>query len=451
MLWRVALETSHPLCALYKLGDGQLRDNQEALYKLRIGEEYYGRHRRSHSWLYAGSRAESLTMEEGWGHPLVDFDGMDLYGGPLGVHVPHSHHPPRSAGLVYRPEGCPPAYTKIEVGNGEALKKVNIRRYGGRVPGSECIHREGNHQWLHAQNTLLAISGREKDGNISGPAGQLDGGLYEVVPTLICSTPHPSMAEDYLGRNRKCWPSQQQLEYIARMPMLLVLVGHKTSEEFPYQARISWSHIEMHLIAELSETIKQVYVAVKCFFKRALKPRLQNIGTAFGRSHVNSYHLKTVLLHHIENVTPPKITSQFQLALDVLQNLDRHIESGQLPHYFLPECNLLETVGQEERDIARQAIKEILSDPLTALLTSPTSPREIYGDITPGDLVEAFRDVSSHPDCVRSCQHLRQILTRLDEWREERFREQLQEDMHRHTSTRSSLRGLVAMFDGTDR
>ena len=414
------------------------------------GEAYYARDWRSPSWLYAGSRAESLTMEEGWGHPLADFDGMDLNGGPLGVHIPQGPHPLGPAGLVYRPEGCPPAYTKIEVGNGEELKKVRIKRFGGRVPGSECIHREGNHQWLHAQNTLLAISGRERDGNICGPSGQLDGGLYEVAPTLVCSAPHPSMAEDYLGRNRKCWPSQQQLEYIAKLPILLVLVGHKTSKEFPYQARISWSHIEIYLIAELPPSIRQVYVAVKCFFKRTLKCRRSHIVASTGRSHVSSYHLKTVFLRHVEEITPPMITSQFQLTLDLLQKLDEHIKAEQLPHYFLPQCNLLETVGEEERHIARQTISELLSNPLTAVLTSPTTPHEIYRDITPDELVAAFSRVSCHPDCVKSCQHLRKLLAHLDEWRYKRYREQIQEDMCHRTSARLNLRGLVAMMDWVD-
>ena len=77
------------------------------------------------------------------------------------------------------------------------------------------------------------------------------------------------------------------------------------------------------------------------------------------------------------------IASPFGLFVDLLHNLDRYFEIGKLPHYFLAECDLLETVDGEERRIARQAIQAISSDPLAAPLTSLTSPRQIYGEGPP--------------------------------------------------------------------
>ena len=48
------------------------------------------------------------------------------------------------------------------------------------------------------------------------------------------------------------------------------------------------------------------------------------------------------------------ITSPFGLFLDLLHELDEYLKVGTLPYYFLPECDLLETVPEGELCIARQ-------------------------------------------------------------------------------------------------
>ena len=96
-------------------------------------------------------------------------------------------------------------------------------------------------------------------------------------------------------------------------------------------------------------------------------------------------------------------------------------------HYFLAECNLLETVADDERGIARQVIADILSDPLSALLTSPTDPQQIYGKVRPEDLVLAFRAVSAHP-MREHYQNVSRLLAYVDERRQQRYEEQRESD-----------------------
>ena len=84
----------------------------------------------------------------------------------------------------------------------------------------------------------------------------------------------------------------------------------------------------------------------------------------------------------------------------------------------------METVEDGEQLSARQVIQEILSDPLNALLTSPTIPQQIYGEIRPDQLVVAFQRVSAHPTCEQSWKDLSGLLACVDESRRERFREQ---------------------------
>ena len=131
--------------------------------------------------------------------------------------------------------------------------------------------------------------------------------------------------------------------------------------------------------------------------------------------------------------------------LCLLSDLDGYLTAGNLPHYFLSECNLLATVGPEERLLARDVIQHILSDPLRAILTCPTDPVEIYGGVQPDTLVAAFRQLSSDPTSVSSREHLLWLLRRLDNTRRERYRWQREMDEW-GVSGRPELRGLVEML-----
>ena len=225
--------------------------------------------------------------------------------------------------------------------------------------------------------------------------------------------------------------------------MLLVLVGHKLSPEYKLQARISWSLLEVKLIRELPENVRQGYIACKYVLKRFLKaPRGLN-EIVDGRSKVSSYHIKTAFLRYLEKTPSSTTTSPFVIFLDLLRELDGYLKVGNLPHYFLSQCNLLETIADDELCVTRQVIGEIISNPLNALLTSPTDPQQIYGQVHPNHLVFAFRKVSSHPMCKQSQQELSELLARVDERRRQTYKEQLESDERKVVYGRTDLIGLV--------
>ena len=215
------------------------------------------------------------------------------------------------------------------------------------------------------------------------------------------------------------------------------------STEFRQQARTSWSHLELKLIQGLPESVHQGYIACKYVMKRFLEVHRGQNKAVDVVSVVCSYHIKTVFLRFLEKIPPSMITSPFALLLDLLRELDEYIKVGKLPHYFLADCNLLETVACDERSIARQAIKHILSDPLNALLTSPTDPQQIYGEVCPKDLVVAFQHVSAHLTHAK-CRKLSKLLARVDERRRERFEKMLQQDR------RGSVRGSLGVLGRPD-
>ena len=380
--------------------------------------------------LLSGSRAERLAMDDHWGHDGADIDIMWLRGGLLGVYVPGGQQSRGRACLDFRPEGCPAAYTKLLVTDLPALME--------HYPELEqSVHISGDQCWL---DTHQAVRRLMSGATISGPAAQV--GTYDNVATLVCSGPHPAMHQEFANRPRQ-WPPAALISALLKLPMLLVLIGHKLSPEFHLQARISWSHLELKLILELPESVRQGYIACKYVFKRFLEARRGQNEAVDGRNSVSSYLIKTTFLRHLEKTPPSLITSPFALFLDLLEELNNYLMVGELPHYFVCHCNLLETVADDELCLARQAIQDILSDPLNALLTSPTDPQQIYGEVHPDYLVSAFSRVSSHPTCEQSWNDLSELLTRVDERRRDRYREQREEDEEVEVSGRAELTGLV--------
>ena len=435
------VEVAFPRCAICRLTDAGVSSNVAAIAELRSGMAY-----RRDAWsrkLTAGSRAEGLALESNWGHPPVDTDIMFPYGGSLGVYMPEGHSLRQNACLEYHCERCPPAYCRLEVTEARALKKYVIRWHTHSwwqktTSARRCIHRSGERHWLDTFRTVRVMKGKYE--TVSGPARQR--GLDEYVTALVCSEAHPNLEREFRQRSRGHWPPTKLIEDILQLPMLLVLVGHKHSRYFKRQARISFSHCEIRLIRELSESVRQGYLSCKYTLKRFLAAHRRQTKAGDGRSLVGSYHIKTVLLHYLEKIPPHMITSSFRFFVDLLHELNHYIEMGKLPHYFLAECDLLETVNGEERHIARQAIQRILSDPLTALLTSPIYPQQIYGEVHPDVLVNRFQRIANHLACEQTWKDLSVLLARLDECRQQRYQKQ-EWDERNTVYGRPGLIGLV--------
>ena len=467
VLYDVMLEVAFPTAAIFQLTDSQVRHNQSTLSDLTSGQDHHEGGVRELWDLIAGSTAEGLAVETAWGYEWPDVDGMILFGAQLGVCVTQEHmstrqhHPLNTSSsssssgchgnsrLEYDPEGCPPAYTRLRVTDRQALLTHPC------VDDSCMVECDG-HYWLLSTPLIVAIQRffnqvlpdpADHSTSISGPAGQALGGLADIVPTLVANKPHPAIV-DYINRlSSPEWPSQEQRQLIQQLPMNLVLVGHKDSARKDQEFRLSWSIGELVLILTLPNHIKQGYIAFKYVMKRFIKMNRGQNETDHGRSKIGSFHFKNTLLHHLENTNPSMISSPFGLMMVLIIKFKGYLNRGKLPHYFLPECDLLATVGPEERQIAHKSINDILSDPVSAVLKCPSVPTEIYGDIVPDELVSIFHRVSTRPCCERSRDELLLLLSRLDEWRQQHYHRQLEvdndEDEGDRVSGRPELRGLV--------
>ena len=445
----IAVEAAFPQSAVTRMRDFWVELNEDGMSALEEGRMYRGEDGVWH--LTAGSRAEQLALEDSWGHPSADEDRMYINGGPMGVYVAGGQEPRGESCLQFSPQGCPAAYCKLEVTDIDGLRKSEVWDGDTAWCDESCVEESDGKLWLNTFSAVRQMKASVRytrdDPTVSGPASQSRYGLYDRVQTLTCSAPHPDLHEEFRTRQRGSWPPVSLIQYILQLPMLLVLVGHKGSpeSEFKQQARMSWSHLELKLIQELPESVRQGYIACKYVMKRFLEAHRGQNEAADGRSRVCSYHLKVVFLRFLEKRPPSQITSPFGLFLDLLRELDEYLKVGNLPHYFLAECNLLETVASDERGSARQVITKILSDPLNALLTSPTDPRKIYGKVRPDALVTAIREFSCHPT-YEQYRKFSRLLVRVDERRRQRYEEQRKSDKRNGVSGRTGLTGLADML-----
>ena len=443
----IAVEAAFPQSAAIRTKAYWVEVNEDTISRLEDGRKYRDREDGVRS-LTVGSRGEQLALEDSWGHPPADTDVMYINGGPMGVYVAGGQKPRGQSCLEFSPQGCPAAYCKLQVTDIKRLRDTKVVLGDRAWYHASCVVTSDNSHWLNTFSAVrkmtASVGSTRNDRTVSGPASQSI--LYDAVQTLVSSAPHPDLHEEFQTRQRGSWPPVSLIKYILQLPMLLVLVGHKGSpeSEFKQQARMSWSHLELKLIQGLPESVRQGYIVCKYVMKRFMKAHRDQNEAADGISRVCSYHLRVVFLRFLEKRPPSQITSPFRLFLDLLRELDEYLKVGKLPHYFLAECNLLETVADDERGIARLVIAKILSDPLYALLTSPTDPQEIYGEVRPDDLVTAFRGVSF---CLTGgiYRKLFELLSRLDERRRQRYEKQREHDGW-HTSGRAELTGLADML-----
>ena len=113
---------------------------------------------------------------------------------------------------------------------------------------------------------------------------------------------------------------------------------------------------------------------------------------------------------------------------------EKYLEGGQLPHYFMPRCNLLDCVSRNDLDTAAHYIKEtVLAHPIREIISSPIYPNQLYSSPNPGDgsvkdtaIVAGFRQlfqmvIDRSVTYPQSINYIDDMLSRLDTYRGQRF------------------------------
>ena len=457
-LVQLSLEIVVPVNALFLLWKQRRERNEAVLPDIESGKAF-SQTGWWHSFI-AGSRAEGLCMHEGWGQEPADQDTMDMHGGAWGVCVQETEEEVEDGTgcLLMVKAGCPPAYSRVLV-NGRTRQMAermakdtplnDIRQVAG------CFMKEEDGQkWLSSKIAIRVLSpsqpGYDDDSATGGPA--IPAGTVEHVPVLIGSKPEPGIAA-YLNRSRGTfWPRPETLQRLGKLPTILVATGHKVSKDWDLEWRDSWSIHELLLAQDMPRWVKQTF----CGFKYALKSHMallhsqRPVNPSEGRSQVGSYCMKTLLLWELEQ---PDVWSNersshlFSLLLArLIQYLQPVDSSGKcvIPHYFLPECNLLECVSLDELQLTMDCVRQMQHDPLTTIILMPKYPWQIYGgevDDNPGinrlealdttglqhgeELLDALlqlRDSYGTSEYGHFLQRLTGLLERLDGFREEKYK-----------------------------
>ena len=426
-------------------------------------------------------------MRIGWGHEEPDMDIMHtwdrLWGVPLKgrgpdctQHLPACKAPttdPIGGIIALETHDAHPGHYRLRV-HGDHVKvseyMISFDPYHSRDMyrhRAGCIVEKDGAHWISPRHVVRLLSfdsfGYQSD-NPSSPAVMLKGGTTEVVPTLLCSQSLPFL-KTYLQRTKYGnWPSQDTLAVIAKLPTLIVAADHKLSNSRETEWRISCSHLEYVLIRDLPVWVKQAYCAVKYILKRKNRdssttivkqePLLPSPGESGsgGRSKICSFHLKTTLLWELENPEGWAYESPFYMMLHLFVAFLKFVEEGRMPHYFMPKSNLLQCVAREELTATSVYIrKQILHNPITAIILAPKYPSQLYGCVEKKDeyadekdIILGFRNLiqaltKSPLDVPKSVAFLSSIFQRLDKYRHQKY--------HTGLTTQGTSEPLISLVD----
>lgn len=267
-------------------------------------------------------------------------------------------------------------------------------------------------------------------GKKSGPAIN-DGDLSDIVYALVCVSPHIYMTA-FVNRTRSgFWPKKETLTAISKFPSALVGAGHKFSTTQLYEWRHSYSILELILSHDMPPWVKQAYRAFKYTVKVGMERAKQPI-SGDGRNKLCTYHLKTVLFWELEDMMAWEGESPFKLMQRLLTRLNDYLAQGIFPNYFIPECNLIDTLTETVRGIYIPVIMKIQESSLSYIIRSPVFPSQVFGGYTlwtgrrKGEellrLMSAVRQNYGTTESQQSLDALRDCLICIDTHRERKGR-----------------------------
>ncbi|XP_052067190.1 uncharacterized protein LOC127706574 [Mytilus californianus] len=148
----------------------------------------------------------------------------------------------------------------------------------------------------------------------------------------------------WIGQARKLrgksrlWPCPSVVDNIERCGTLFVPIGSKTSVTEEFEWRISFSVAEKLLIYSFSHTQMLCYALLKIMLKEIIETYTNSKGI------LCSYFLKTVVFWVSEEYSGDKWQPHMIIPcfMACLARLVYCVDHSYLPHYFIPEINLLD-------------------------------------------------------------------------------------------------------------
>ena len=197
----------------------------------------------------------------------------------------------------------------------------------------------------YARSDIFVQVTGEQDSEINGPAktehhmiGDPKFGLKDCVQCLYCPS-WPTKATGFLHRERKSgWPTQGLVKRIEKAGCHVVAVGYKLSRDKHLEWRWSFSLAEQTLFHVMDESMAGSVYSMK-LLKHDMIP--SGDSSTIADKGICSYFIKTACLWVFEQIEVRSTGNIITLVVHVLDWLIGSYTSGCLPHYFIPEQNLL--------------------------------------------------------------------------------------------------------------
>ena len=181
----------------------------------------------------------------------------------------------------------------------------------------------------------------------------------DFVPAFKCHG-WPRVAEEWLQRKRK-WPSLKTVDKVTQEGFHLVVKAPTDGGDHTLDFRVSFSHAEYLLSQEMNDVQRECYRCLKKIHRRYLMNA--------SRKSLVTFHLKTILLHAIEETGPEMWTdsNRAECMMDLLGNLWEALRKKNLRHYFVRSYNLFCSDYIESNEILESLeakVSQIMKDPL---------------------------------------------------------------------------------------
>ena len=198
----------------------------------------------------------------------------------------------------------------------------------------------------------------------------------------------PDEATHWPTRHRASgWPEESLIQRVVSEGCHIVPTSHRQSTYPDAEWRYSFSVAERTLAQTLTDAQRHCYILFKTLV-------MHELGHC---SILSSYHLKNVFLWLCERIPASEWSSETGLAATLLCLLDSllySVSSHCLPHYFIPDNNMLDHIHSDFlEDVARMVIR-LRREPLASVLAFNAQYRFAFSLIT-FDLAHTLSDVIS--------------------------------------------------------
>lgn len=204
----------------------------------------------------------------------------------------------------------------------------------------------------------------------------------DIVPAFKCSG-WPRPANDFKTRKR-LWPSQDVVNSIVTSGFQVVARGCLVDPEPEKDFILSFSPSEAKLVYHLPSEAKTAYCILKSCYKCAVGKK-----SYVEKKYLKSYHMKTALFWVAENVVLESWMDidHLQAIRTITDFLINCLKEIYLPHYFIPENNLIGDFNRIDADASIDILTEIQENPASFIqvildteweYTKTTSSSESY-------------------------------------------------------------------------